>query len=210
MARQLLVSSAYLPPVDYLLALAQCQHAYLEAHEHYQKQTYRNRCLIGTAQGPLSLVIPVIRPAGHLTPIGDVRVDYSTRWVDNHLRSLHAAYGKCPFFPHYIDGLTELLHQRHVLLLGLNEALLTFLMGAFGLRTTVERTTSYTPNPEPELLDLRTAFHPKHPRPPVPEYYQPFDDRLSFMPNLSAVDLLFCEGPTGLALLWAERAQNEA
>ena len=183
MARQLLVSSAYLPPVDYLLALAQCQHAYLEAHEHYQKQTYRNRCLIGTAQGTLSLVIPVI---------------------------LHAAYGKCPFFPHYIDGLTGILHQRYALLLGLNEALLTFLMGAFGLRTTVEHTTSYTPNPEPEVLDLRIAFHPKHPRPPVPEYYQPFDDRLSFMPNLSAVDLLFCEGPTGLALLWAERAQNEA
>ena len=46
-------------------------------------------------------------------------------------------------------------------------------------------------------LDYRNSFSPKVPYPSegFPPYYQVFDDRQPFMPNLSIIDLLFNLGP---------------
>ena len=46
MSRICLLSSAYLAPVQYYTKLYAYAEAYVEAYEHYVKQTYRNLCLI--------------------------------------------------------------------------------------------------------------------------------------------------------------------
>ena len=53
----LLLSTAYLPPVEYFAAIAKYGGALLEACENYQKQSYRNRCTILTANGKMNLNI---------------------------------------------------------------------------------------------------------------------------------------------------------
>lgn len=54
-------------------------------------------------------------------------------------------------------------------------------------------------------IDFRYCIHPKRPLPPGflkgGEYYQVFADRLGFIPDLSAVDLLFNEGPNAISFL---------
>ena len=54
-------------------------------------------------------------------------------------------------------------------------------------------------------IDFRYCIHPKRPLPPGflngGEYYQVFSDRLGFIPDLSAVDLLFNEGPNAISFL---------
>ena len=78
MSRICLLSSAYLAPVQYYTKLYAYAEAYVEAYEHYVKQTYRNRCLIASPSGVQALTIPVVKPAAGMvnacTPEG---VDHS-------------------------------------------------------------------------------------------------------------------------------------
>ena len=46
-----LLSSAYFPPVQWMQKLHRYGHAIVERCDNFTKQTYRNRCLIATANG---------------------------------------------------------------------------------------------------------------------------------------------------------------
>ena len=56
-----LLSTAYLPNVNYLSQVIQHDTIIIEQYENFVKQTYRNRCDIVTANGKLSLTIPLIK-----------------------------------------------------------------------------------------------------------------------------------------------------
>ena len=58
MENTIYLSSAYLAPVEYYTKLFACEKAYVEQYDNYVKQTYRNRCVIAAADGPLALTIP--------------------------------------------------------------------------------------------------------------------------------------------------------
>ena len=64
MQKEVLLSSAYLAPVVYYTQLYAYEKAYIERYDHYMKQTYRNRCVIASANGPLALTIPVCHRFG--------------------------------------------------------------------------------------------------------------------------------------------------
>ena len=51
------LSSAYLAPVEYYTKLLEYDKIYIEQHDHYIKQTYRNRCTIAGPDGELALSI---------------------------------------------------------------------------------------------------------------------------------------------------------
>ena len=107
----LLLSTAYLPPVEYFAAIAKYGGALLEACENYQKQSYRNRCTILTANGTMNLNIPVARGGDNFThnlPITQIEIDYSENWPVRHLRALEAAYMNSPFFVYYKDEIAEI------------------------------------------------------------------------------------------------------
>ena len=57
--KRVLLPSFYLAPVEYYAALLHAHSAQVEVHDHYQKQSYRNRCVIAGANGPMTLSIPV-------------------------------------------------------------------------------------------------------------------------------------------------------
>ena len=56
------ISSAYLGPVQQYCKLYQFEEVRIETAENYLKQTYRNRCTIAAANGPLSLSVPIVKP----------------------------------------------------------------------------------------------------------------------------------------------------
>lgn len=190
----ILLTTAFLPPVDYLLAITTSDSIVLEIHENYQKQSYRNRCEIVTSQGIQALTIPIVHPhTGCPIRIAEVAIEYHTPWQKKLLRAIKTAYATAPFFIYYFDELSELVMRRHDTLLEYNTALLQFLLRAFKIERHLAYTQSYETKPS-DIIDLRATFHPKTVRPERLHYYQVFADRLPFYPNVSVIDLLFNEG----------------
>ncbi len=195
----LLLSTAYLPPVQYLSKFLNGKDILIEKHEHYQKQSYRNRCYIYGANGRQCLVIPVKKLHGDKMPIAEVEIDYVTNWQKIHLKSIESAYRLSAFYEYYADDFNNFYIRKPRFLFDWNIELLTFLIKAFSISCTPLPTTTFEKNAECDA-DFRNSIHPKErlngPDPgfkPIP-YQQVFRERFGFIPNLSAIDLLFNEG----------------
>jgi hypothetical protein len=186
-----IVSTSYLPPVSYFRTLARHGSYLLEAHEHFVKQTIRNRCEIAGANGTLTLTVPIAHADRWRTPIRELKIS-GTAWKQQHWRSIFSAYGKSAFFTYYADELEQILFRSHVFLWDLNLELTEKLSGWLQLPTKMAVTSEYVAS-YPDLVDFRNfrVDKRKEERP----YYQIFSERHGFKGDLSAIDLLFNTGP---------------
>ena len=138
-----LLTTAYLPPVEYFYAIAHSGRVWIEQHENIQKQSWRNRCRILAAGGPEDLSIPVIKEERRSRPIRDIRIDYSEPWLQQHIRSFSAAYNASAFFDYYADDLIPILERKPVFLFDLNQALLEKLLDLLDLPVPIAFTDTY-------------------------------------------------------------------
>ena len=197
----MLLTTAYLPPIEYFALLAKYSVVYVEACETYQKQSWRNRCRILTANGPQDLNVPVVHENGtfHL-PITQIKVDYSTPWVLRMQRAIESAYYSSPFFVYYRDALFDIMDSRPETLWELNSRLTTWLCGRLGIAPEIRATEDFSPEPPMDI-------HPKHPNTILRDlgldrpYWQVFRERYGFVGGLSVIDLLFNEGPESICWL---------
>jgi len=196
----LTLSIAYFPPIEYFAVLAKYSDLYLEAHEHYQKQSYRNRCRILTAGGVEDLNVPVVHGKDLFsTCIKDVLVDYETPWVLRTERAIEAAYSSSPFFIYYKDELFGILDSHPATLWELDMKLIDFFCRKIGIKPRLTETPEFTG----EALDI----HPKRSNTILSDfgidrcYWQVFKDKFGFVPGLSIMDLLFNEGPESICYL---------
>ncbi len=194
---ELLVDLHYLPCLDYMAGLVQMSGVKIEAHEQYQKQSYRNRCYVLTANKIDALTVPVQHGTRH-QPIRDLRIDNEQPWQNHHWRTIQAGYGKAPFFEYYAPDFETILKKNQSFLFDLNLELLTLCLKLLGVSTPLNLTECYEKTPPPGLFDARSRINPRsgsakhlfyHPQP----YMQNFGQ--NFVPNLSIIDLLFCQGP---------------
>ncbi len=201
----LLLSSAYLAPVHYYSVLYAFGKARIEQYDHYLKQTYRNRCVIATADGPLALSVPVTLLPAAKTPMRDVRISDHGNWRHLHWNALTSAYENSPFFEYYADDFRPFYERPYTYLIDFNEAIHEKVCELIGLDVRTERTTAFA-DVQAETADFRDRIHPKRswdddpffiPRP----YYQVFSRRNGFLPNLSIADLLFNMGPESILVL---------
>lgn len=194
----ILIELQYMPPVAAFEAMAQAQTVYLEACEHYSKGSWRNRCLIATANGPQRLSVPLRKGKHQQKPIREVLIAYDEPWQAQHWQAMQVAYGRAPYFEHFAPELEPLYHKKVNTLWEWNLMLLEALYACFDLRPNWEFTQTYNPEAAPGTTDLRSAIHPKKPFPnflPRPKRYpQVFEDKHGFLPNLSILDLLMCRG----------------
>jgi hypothetical protein len=198
------LSTAYLPPIQYYAKLVATSAILLEQHEHYVKQTYRNRCLIAGANGVLSLSVPVVKRHGEKMPIREVRIDYTEAWQRRHWKALETAYRSSPFFAYYADDIRPFYEKKETFLFDLNEKILRTTCELIGIKTAIGYTEQFCKPDNP--FDYRYSITPKIPyttdanfRPQT--YYQVFAALHSFLPNLSIVDLLCNEGPRSVQIL---------
>ena len=202
-----LLLSAYLPPVQYYTKLLSAVGgtAYIEACDSYVKQTYRNRCMVVDANGPLALTIPTEKPSGERCLMRDIRISDHGNWRHRHWNALESAYRHTPFFMYYEDDFRPFYERKIEFLYDFNMELTAMIASLIGIDTRLSPTAHYELSPE-GVLDLRSTITPKQPWQedasfrPEP-YYQVFKERHGFVPNVSIVDLLFNMGPESIIVL---------
>ena len=74
----ILINTAYFPPVQYFTKINNCTEIWIEQYESYGKQSYRNRCDIMTANGVMTLSVQVEKGSTKNKLTKDVKVKYST------------------------------------------------------------------------------------------------------------------------------------
>ena len=195
-----LLSTTYFGPVQWYQKLHRAEYVQMEQWENFQKQTYRNRCLIATTQGIQALTVPTERGGSLL--IKDTRISDHGNWRHLHWNALQSAYGESPFFEYYQDDIRPFFEQRWDFLLDFNEAIRVKMCELIDIQPKVTLTSEYSPSSK---IDYREAIRPKHPLPdpdfePKP-YYQVYQQKHGFLPNLSILDLLFNMGPESIFYL---------
>lgn len=203
--QKILLSTAYLPPIQYVSKFMLGDVA-IERHENYSKQSFRNRCNILAANGVISLTIPIVKEHGLKSPISETRIEYDLPWQKIHYKSIKSAYKSSPYYDYYIDELEPFYSNRYELLLEYNTDLLRCILKLIGIDWRDSFTCRFEKNIE-EVLDFRHCISPKVSKNMKDSYfesiayYQVFEDRFGFTPNLSVLDLLFNEGPLAKSIL---------
>jgi hypothetical protein len=199
----LLLDLHYLPSLEYFCALYSSKKIILEKHEHFVKQSFRNRCYINTSQGRQMLIVPVTEKHGKVS-VQEIKIDHQQKWQNNHWRAIESAYRKAPFFEFYSDELKEIIYKGHEHLFDLNRDLLSFCLRCLGMQTELSETVAFEKEVSAPSIDLRSQIIPKTTFAdrtfyrPVP-YQQVFGN--AFVSNLSFIDLLFCEGPNSIKII---------
>ena len=216
----LLLSTAYFPPIEYLAAIAnECRFnpgmtevepavVFIEACEHYVKQSWRNRCRFYAADGAQTLNFPV-RHEDFGKPISQMRIDWKTDWLTRHERAIISAYRTSPYFEYYQDELFAILDSRQELMLDFNTQILKFFLRKTGIPADIRFTSEWeaVTIEGHKVTDLREAIHPKRPNTILKDlrlerpYWQVFSPKHGFIPGLSIMDLLFNEGPDSICYL---------
>lgn len=193
----IVIESQYFPPIEFFALIKSANEITIDGHEHFVKQTYRNRCSTLGSNGLLNLGVP-LRSVGKKIVTSQMKIDYSQKWLNNHWRALIAGYNKSPFFEYYADPIHDILFKKHDNLIELNSEILTFCLKALTFDTTIIYSNNYIEASDVSFVDYRSSIHPKRsytdrkiylPQP----YGQVFGSK--FVSNLSILDLLFCEGP---------------
>ena len=187
-----ILQTTYFGPIQWYQKLHRFDHCMIEQHDSYQKQTYRNRCLIATANGVQALTVPVEHNNDRML-VKDLRISDHNQWRRIHWNALQSAYSESPFF-----------EKRYDFLIDFNEAIRETVCKLIDILPQIEYTSAYNSQWQ-ESADYRDVIHAKHPLPDndfeAKPYWQVFQHKHGFLANLSILDLLFCMGPESVFYL---------
>ena len=198
-----LLQTTYFGPVQWYQKLKRYDHCVIEQYDSYQKQTYRNRCVIATANGLQALTVPV-EVGGKKEEVREVRISDHNQWRRVHWNALQSAYSESPFFEYYADDIRPFFEQKYEFLIDFNEAIRQKMCELIDIEASVSYSSGFMVQGS-GFMDFREVIHAKHPQ-DDPEfqprsYWQVFQHRYGFQPNLSILDLLFCMGPEAVFYL---------
>jgi hypothetical protein len=192
----------YLPSIEYFSKILKYKDALLiENSENFLKQSYRNRAVIHSPNGALDLIVPVIKGSKNHTIVKDVKISYDFKWQRLHWKSLETSYRSSAYFEFYEDDLIGFYEKKWEFLFDFNEELLQLLNRFLKINIEYKYTNTYQLTYS-TLDDYRGSIHPKHFSDiNFKPYFQVFQERNGFLPNLSIVDLVFNQGPQSIKYL---------
>lgn len=195
-----LLVTSYWPNLHYFFYVLNASIINIEQFDNYSKQSYRNRTQILSANGVLNLSIPIKKNKSEKV-INSIEISYKEDWQKNHWRAITSAYKNSPYFDFFEEDLKVFYSNKYNLLIDYNTDQLKFIVKVLKQKKNIQLTKQYESNPE-SVIDLRTIIHPKQSylsdkllaNKLDQSYYQTFENKISFTPNLSILDLLFNKG----------------
>ena len=198
----LISESQYFSPSILFKSSYKISNIIIEQCESYQKLSFRNRCQIAGAEGVIDLSIPLVNGRDQKALIRDVRIADSLPWQANHWKTIISCYNRSPWFSFYRDPLEELYRKPFGDLLDWNRECLDWSLQVLGMPRSVSGTMEYKPvYATGEAVDCRGIWLPKNRESwgmESPRYRQVFEERTGFLPGLSVLDLVFCEGKNAI------------
>ena len=196
-----LLSTTYFGPIQWYQKLHRYDQVVIDRQERFLKQTYRNRCLIATTQGIQALTIPVVHESK--STMGDVLISDHGNWRHLHWQALQSAYGESPFCEYYEDDIRPFFTENNwEFLMDFNASICSTLCELLDVHPHITLLDPLNPSIS---HDYRQTIHPKHPLPDAKfqsrPYYQVYQQKHGFLPNLSVLDLLFNMGPESIFYL---------
>jgi hypothetical protein len=197
--KQCILASCLFPPVPWMAAVFQYDNCFIEMHETYSKQTFRNRFAILTANGRLDLNVPVFKPHGNHTKINEILVPELKKVSAQHLSAIESAYSSSPYFEYFFDVIREFYKGSYHTLTDMNKASVRCIETILRFDLPYAETDVFVlPEKEEEgLTDLRYLITPKNRNFysfNAPDYYQVFRHKFFFYSNLSILDLVMNMG----------------
>ena len=186
----------YFPPIEFYFHFINSEKTIFEKHEHFVKQSYRNRCIILGANGKLDLSIPIIHESNEHIKMSEVKICHNQKWQKLHWKSIESAYRSSPYFEFYEDEIRPLFEIKEEKLIDFNFCCFQILLKITGLENQIAFSESFIKSYDHTFVDLRSTLHPKKKSELVfSEYHQVFTHKFGFTNNLSVLDLLFNKGP---------------
>ena len=197
------LSTAYLAPVEYYKMMRFFSKIIIEKHCNYVKQTYRNRCIIASANGLQTLSIPVEKPETLKCLTKDIRIAEHGNWRHLHWNAIKSAYNSTPFFEYYEDDFIRFYETKYDFLFDFNESLRELITDLLDIEAQIVYSSEYDASYPSCEADYRDSIHPKKDfaTTDFKPYYQVFESKFGFQPNLSIIDLLFNMGPESVLFL---------
>lgn len=225
-----ILQPGYLPWLGFFEQIAYSDVFVIYDDVQYDKEGWRNRNRIKTAQGIQWLTVPVLVKLSDAPLIYDVKIDPKSNWPKKHWRALELNYRKAPFYKKYIDIFAEAYSKEWQSLVDLDLSLISALMACLGLQNKPLFRSSML-NVDGERLErlarICQHFHAdtfyegaagknyideqyfrthgitvEYQNYQHPVYNQLYGD---FVPYLSVVDLLFNHGEESLAIITGKR-----
>ena len=196
-----LLQTTYFGPIQWYQKLYRYDQTLIEQYDSYQKQTYRNRCVIATANGLQALTVPVehdtLNIKNEILKVKDLRISDHNNWRRIHWNALQSAYSESPFFDYYADDIRLFFEKKYEFLVDFNEAIRQTVCNLLDIHPQVSYTTDFSRQPS-DIDDYREVINAKHPQPDEDfqprRYWQVFEGKHGFQANLSILDLLFNMG----------------
>ncbi len=198
-----IIEYQYFGAINYINTLFQFSNIEFEVCESFQKMSFRNRMVLAGSNGLVNLSVPLEKGRDQKQLLKDVRISYSLPWQQQHWRTIESCYNRSPFYEYYRDWLEGFYQRRPVFLLDLNREIMEWLVKQLKLTARFGETAAFEPVYSIDITDYRNRWLPRNfqENQPIIRYRQVFEDRIGFQPNLSILDLLFCEGPAARLLL---------
>ncbi|MFC2087476.1 WbqC family protein [Bacteroidota bacterium] len=185
----------------------------------YTKNSYINRNKIKTPQGAQWLTIPVLKSGKFGQTIHETMIANPEKSISTVLKSIEQNYKKAPYFSGFFEEFSNLLALHNYNLADLNTALIKWMVNIFGIQTKIVHSSeleNIKGNSTGRLISICRHFNAgvyfsgfggsnyqeenefkeagiklRVTDFNYPEYRQLWGD---FIPNLSALDLLFNTG----------------
>tara|TARA_B100000700_G_scaffold20220_1_gene19674 strand:+ start:64 stop:669 length:606 start_codon:yes stop_codon:yes gene_type:complete len=195
-----LIHPNYFPEISQLKLIIDSKKLIFEINDNFKKQTYRNRTYIYGANGLLLLSIPVIHSQKNRKKFKDVMISYDYDWLSQHWKSFQISYRSSPFFEYYEDKLADLYGRREKYLYDFNLRSIDILFDMLQINLEYDFTKEYNEQYS-DTLDYRNNYKKLNSSFKIKEYTQVFESKHGYIENLSALDLIFNEGPNAINFL---------